>query len=386
MRVIRRDTSLTVCVSDLNIRFEGIENPGLRTYLLREFSCLIGQESEAPDVTIRVINEGFELSRSYVYIEKGIYASKHSLAQELCSRGNSIWILYNADTDIPSDVKVYIPYRFSTDNLSKLFHPSFLCKWEVSMLNFVHGPLLGLVQMHLVRRKATFFHASALSTDGKSGIALAGNGHSGKSTFVKWLAQTDLAFCVLAEDFCVINENKELMSYPKQMRIHLNPLQDVSYFKEYGQDDGLLNRLNALLFLAFKRWGIGPIRRMSFQQVFGDQRVIPKVKLEIILVINRSSMGASITTISKTEFVSYCTEMMMTEISNLAGVQRLMKALDKIHGRATSFDDLRVEFQRQFELIFKQTKCYFLNIPYYDDIQETKKEVLQIFNELPEGI
>jgi ATPase subunit of ABC transporter with duplicated ATPase domains len=102
-------------------------------------------------------------------------------------------------------------------------------KWQCCLFNFIHGPFLGIIQMHLLSYGETFLHAAAFCSNNE-GIALAGDAQSGKSTFVKLISE-DNSKRIISEDFCILNSNKEILSYPKQCRIYIDQLKDTLYYK-----------------------------------------------------------------------------------------------------------------------------------------------------------
>ncbi len=350
--------------------------PEIINYLAREFKGLIVSGKKNVNISVNIKNEKYHVPNTASMVGESIFIDKNNIIQRIRSKGNRVWLVYTIKGGLPSTVDVYIPYSIK-NNISKLFHPTFLCKWKVSVINFIHGPFIGIVELYLIEKESTFFHASALSLNTKYGIAITGEGQTGKSSFVKWLTDNkDIS--VVSEDFCIINANNRITSYPKQSRVKIKSLKSYLQYYRGLNTVSIIDIFNFVIYYPLRIIGVRSLRILSFDEIFNDCMINYKAELKKIICINRNTKLFSVEQRSKEDFISFCEKNMMIEFNNIVGFSEFLMALNVLDIESLNENDISVRLKLFFGSLYDRVDCVFANIPYYDDIQLTKKLVIEL--------
>ncbi len=374
---MNKTKKIKIHISGVIISFQGTSFA--MEYLLREFADVVTNEQQVEDLEIAIINETFRKPQKVDLIAKQLYVKNNKIMQCIRSKRNEIWVETTIQKGLPRKVNLYIPYEIS-DNISKMFHPAYLCKWQISLVNFVHGPFLGMMELLLLERNASYFHASAFRAYGEGGILLTGYGQVGKSTFVKWITN-DNKNDIISEDFCIINSEKEVIPYSKQSRIRL---QNKSDFEQYRKEVGnysIMDQINYSVFKLLKRVGIHPIRILSVSEMFSNYKKVESIQIKDIYCMKREGTTFDIKAIEKNEFIEFSEKNLEIEFNNMIGVSEWLKALEAITKTKELKDQLSEKRKKIFESVFEKVNCRAAYIPYNENMEDTKKMVMDLVNQ-----
>lgn len=321
-----------------------IEAPAVfEAYLKNDFGIFEAEEGEAPDILIRIRNQ------VYVPAEKKSYqitARDHTTVFTCARRDKAIYI------------ELYVPYHVKNVLLEMLGNPFFMPKWQRCLVDFFHNPFLGILQMELLARGATFLHAAAYCKSPQDGVVLVGDGQSGKSTILKWMSK-EPGVSVMSEDFCIVNETGSIAAYPKQSRVTMADLKETAYYKKSGRAYAFWDRLNVVLFSALGWLGVPPKRRLAFEEVFAGCPFAKEAKLSCLVFLKREGEEPELEPCECEAFAELCAGTMQTEFENLAVFLELLTDMGK------NLEGLLAEFKAALLPIISQKECKIARIPFY---------------------
>jgi hypothetical protein len=373
---------ITMNIGSVDVKISA-EKRDISDYLLREFhhfttDCI---DCDSFDIEIEILNSSFSLPYNSTKIINTTYVFDGTIAQQINARGHSTWILYKPGKTSSHHIAVYLPYKIGNSNMEKLFSASFLTKWQSCLVDFFHGPFLGILQIELLKRGNTFLHASAYCTENGKTITLAGNGKSGKSTFVGLLTEGS-SRSIIAEDFCIIDNGFFVISYPKQCRVYKEQLNHTSYYNGKGRIENFFDKLNFLLFSPAKIIGLKPKRRLSFDEIYDNRSFIFNAPLNAVVFLKREGDEIKVEHRSKDEFVKLCVETMLTEFNNLTAFSDYLSAAEKIHYFSKTQEGIIAEMQSLFSNMYDKTDCYVAEVPFYDNLEFVNTKLSAILNNL----
>lgn len=367
--------NLQLKISNIYINFECGNKQEIYNYLLREFEVFLIDKVINSHINIKIINQKLLIKNDYKFIKNNMYVNGKYLLQEIKSKGNKIQVLYNIEEELGKEIVIYIPYKIRKSILEKVIHPSFITKWQCSLINFIHGPFIGIMQIYLLKYKETFLHASAISKS-NNGILFVGDGQSGKSMFAKFLSENNNY--VIAEDFCIISTENKVISYPKQCRVYPNQLSKTSYFKEMKLYEKLIEKLNRVLFLPFKLINIKVIRRLQFKEIFYNSKIKNTEEISIILFLLREGEVCKINNDEEGKFVSRCLSTMKNEFQNLAGFMQLLEAYEVVKGEKDLFKRLLKDTEKCLKKLYENRECKIMYLPFYENISDAKYNIIEV--------
>ena len=187
--------------------------------------------------------------------------------------------------------------------------------------------------------------------------------------------------------FCIINNKREIITYPKQRRLYTNQLKTTNYYKQEKRFiERILDKVNVFLMKPLKMLSINSIRILSTSELFQPDDTLKETNLTAAIYIQRGNyrnMMLSKTTSGQMAYI--CTNMMMAEMKNLTGLYDLLSCYGVVKQLPNQIDEMFEVMTRLYREIFNNAQSYLLHIPTHVDFDFIEEEIhpllINIINE-----
>lgn len=316
-------------------------------YLEKEYG-LLREHSLSEDVKVNIMYRN-----DYTVVQENIYCGK------LVARGRITYFELRSDSKY-LEVNVYIKKQ-ACCTVKKFISPFYESIDESCLADFFHGPFLGILQIKLLEKRQSLFHASMFYKE-KNAIVLAGGAQCGKSRLaIEMLQRYDGGYC--SEDFCIITaDTGEIYSLPHQSRVKKEQLKQIGY-----QNQGILDSVNLSIYAK-----ISPnraARRLPVEKIFKNSKYVRNGNAAIIYLLDRSVIKS--TCIEEVPIDSAVAEFM--NILNIEFIN--MKYVETCINGALCFEGGYMEMMERTKTCIsdfcKSKKIVHLRLPIYSDINIT---------------
>ena len=223
-----------------------------------------------------------------------------------------------------------------------------------------------VIQLMLLKKNSSFFHASVLSCDNES-IAITGTGGAGKTSILFSLLD-DSKYTYQSEDFGIINTSGITYSSPKKLSIYRSDLQSGSLLSTYFQN---LNWHQNL------RWNVSqkifkrdPMIKAKVVDVLGE-RVTHQSQLKTIIFIARITDEAiRHAHINSQEMAHRVASASIREFKQQTEILQLISANKPKNYEYPTSNQLFDKMVNIYLQAFKDVDCVLLEVPYYLSSQD----------------
>ena len=347
--------------------------------LNNEFSHFITEHISSTKWEIVIKNEEYNLNNIDVRKHSdSLFYSNNMVIQKLSAKNRDSYIEYQKKGDCIFTA-LYISYKIKQNSLERMKDPLYMMRWERCVIDFFHGPFLGIMELLLLKHGSSFLHAAAYAINGK-GISLAGNGQSGKSTIVSWIVENK-NISIISEDFCIVSSDKQIISYPKSSRIVKDKLDETNYWQICNQDTIVANKINLFLFSFLQKFGITAKRIMPNGEIFKNIPICMTTDYYSAIWVNREVTELKLEDITAVELAELCGESMKTELYNLSGFTDILDLLQSKYDSELCFEKIIKNIKEIYYWCFSDTISKRLNLPFYREKNETKSKINKILLE-----
>lgn len=385
---MRTNSILNIQLDNISISLDTAGDEDVALFLMREFPEAAYDLEMQPDIRIKFAFNSFIVPDTFDRYGKNLIHYDGVIAQRIKAHLRTTWIKYDTEPQLGSFIEVYLPCKSVNHSekvknmILRFLSLDFLYPWQNAILDFVHGPLIGIIQLTLINKSATFLHASSLAND-SAGIVLPGWAQSGKTTIVERLVGSK-EWEFVSEDFCIINNKGKVIGYPKQMGLRTSKLRSINYHKN-GQTtiERLLDTANALLMNSLSIIHITPMRICSVAEIFGAHVLRRDVKLTIAIYVQSGNYEEMICSkVGSSEMVNMCVNMMMAEIKNLTGLYDLLSCYGIMKKAPNPMEELYEITTKLYTEIFSKVRSYVLYVPQYARLDLIEKEINAVLEDI----
>jgi len=371
---------LDIQIENIKIRFNIGEDKQVKELLVREFNSFIKVFSGKPNISINIKYSEFITLKNVKYYGDNIISNKEFVAQNMKAHLRNIWIKYSISSYFGSHIDIYLSNKKKNQNfiekwfleIKKVISPNFLFPWQNSLIDFIHGPFIGIVQLQLLKNTSLFLHASSINKN-DNGIILVGLEQSGKSTIADYFTKNE-KWQFISEDYCILNNKNEVLGYNKQRRFFLKQLKETNY-KIFSNNilRTILEILNISIFGLMKR---KTIRVLCISEVLSIEKIKLKTKIRSVVYIQRKENGKiEMNKIDNLKMVNICSNIMMAEMKNLNGFFNLISCYGIIKQLPNQVNKLFEDIAKIMDTIINKNSCYILNIPQYKNFDNIKNSI-----------
>jgi len=185
-------------------------------------------------------------------------------------------------------LKLKFTEKILPDNLIKAKDWNYLLPSEAMAKNFMYNIFDYLTQIENLKLSQSYIHASSFEKNNKA-VAIVAWGGIGKTTSMLKLVTED-GWKFLSDDLGVIDEEGMLYRSPKRLQIYAyNLVGQPKISERLLSNRTLTDRLSWYMML--KRRGIkGVRRRVSAEEIFGQQSVSARARLTDVFFIERATV------------------------------------------------------------------------------------------------
>jgi hypothetical protein len=364
-------------IANISIKFICHENNQIIEFIKRDFGIFKFDSIDSPDLCIEITHNKFHVPKNCTYFDSTIISFENTIAVKYNARFRSAWVTFSTKPHLGNNIKIYIPKELMlTDNKSivkekiiRMFFPNFLYRWQNLLLDIIHGPLLGIIHLRLLRENSALIHASAITNKNGKGILIPGWAQSGKSTIVDILINKK-SWKFIAEDLCILTKEKTLATYPKQRRIYWNQLKNTNYFKRnINFLEKIEDRINVLLLGTFKPIGFKSKRILSWDEIIEKKNIEEISDINAVVYLLRGDYDdISLLEVSNKKLAEMCSSMMLTELQNFNGFFQLIAVYGIVSDDVNPIETLSKNTYEMYLSTFKDKNCYILKVPYFDNL------------------
>lgn len=257
-----------------------------------------------------------------------------------------------------------IPRYYAKSYWFKIISPFYEERSQACLTDFLHGIFLGVLQDKMLNIGQSLLHASAIVDAENKAYVFIGSEQVGKSTICSLLSKS-LKYKVLAEDFCVINDAKQVYALPHRARVA---------YSETTDKVGFFEKINLWLT---KITSSEVLRRKTFNEMFGDCHETAKTGIEMIYILQRTGDKIGVADISTEYFSEFVSEVMASEIRNFAGLKDYCE-WNRAY-RVPSIQKIITDTTNVIKKLYSESSCKLISIPYYDSIEELEYELCKFF-------
>ncbi len=214
----------------------------------------------------------------------------------------------------------------------------------------------------LLKKHASFIHASALERDGRV-MLLAGTGGCGKtSTTFRMLEDNSLSY--LAEDFTILSVDGNVFFNPKTLSIYASDLRgEPRLLINYAQSH-LAGPERRAWFRCREHGGVNPMRKVPPVQVLGKERLCMKAHLGIAFFLVRGNFDSiAIQAINESKFAERSMNASFRELKMLSEIVVQGWAVARAVAAMPTIEEFRAELKGNIEKAVMGCPCYLLQIP-----------------------
>lgn len=263
--------------------FSGHDDPVFEA-VCDEISVLDEASTKQPDVRFRFVDE---LQRP----EQMLHAGRWSLSDGVVAGEGHGYDFCMRSSDGTFDVEVCAsPNRRSvTDHFERAWDWNFLAPHEETAKNFMYNLFDVVTTAALLRRDASYLHASSFCRDG-AGVALIAWGGIGKTSSVLKLVTED-GWRFLSDDLGLVDADSTLWRTPRRLQVYaynVDGQRDVR--RRLMEGRGPVDRINWHWRLA--RFGPKKVRRrIGAEELFGDDFVGDSARLDRAIFLERRDVS-----------------------------------------------------------------------------------------------
>lgn len=370
--------SLNVQIDAINVAFNTFGDKDISVFLQREFPDVMENINNKPDIHINFRRDDFKAHATLYNCADTFAYYGGKIVQGIKAHFRTTWITYDISPVLGSCIDVYIGPRQSSrigkmiSGFKRALSTQFLYPWQNSIIDFIHGPLMSIIQLNLLKKSSSFLHASSISRD-KAGIVFPGYGQTGKSTIADRLTKKqDWRF--ISEDMCIINSKKCVLAYNKQRGLNLSQLKDTEYYN-FKRANCIADKANILLIRALKLLGIQPVRILSISELFEADIIMKQARLTAAVYIKRGNYSKiRLEKTTGAEMASLCSSAMKVELENM-GLIKLLSCYNMITNNENDAEVIFESMEKLYMRIFQDVQSYVLMVPDCDDLSFIEKEI-----------
>lgn len=307
-------------------------------------------------------------------INDSVFVDKEgNVMQIIRAKGRRTFVIYSQEF---KEISVYIPYKIKNNSINKLFNPKYLNKWQDCLVDFIHGPFIGIIENFLLKNGHTFVHGSSFSY-GNLGYVFCGKAQVGKTEIAKALHHDAK---ILSDDLTILTNRNSIYPYQKSIGIFSENMNFDKYFKRKKEIDIIIEKINLRLFKVLSFLRLRSKRILFFKEVFENSYTGNGIDLKRIFYISREKDYYKVEKFDYMDFVKKMVEILENEFNNL---QNFWTILDL----CTNFDKEKfmIKIEDCLRIRLNNANIFIIYIPFFNNKYELestmKKIILNALNE-----
>lgn len=339
-------------------------------FIKRDFSFLESSNSKKSDIRITISTDEPNISKAAYKLSTNIFSHEDILFIRYDAKLRKTWVSYSLRPYLGKNIIIHINkkyfkktlFRKLLEGIIRFSFPNYLYRWQNSLMDIFHGPIIGLIQLNLLRKGNALLHAAAIGHANGEGIAFPGWAQSGKSTIVDRLVKKK-KWRFIAEDLCILSADKGVYSFPKQRRFYPAQLKNTEYFDlDRHLLEKTLDKFHLLLHKLLKL--TEPKRILSLKEIFHNEDFVNMANLNSIVFLKRGNFNEiNLNCIEAETMANMCADMMFVEMQNFNGFYELLSAYGVMSGNSDLIKMITQNLRQIYLNIFKEAKCYILEVP-----------------------
>jgi len=265
-----------------------------------------------------------------------------------------------------NNLKLDIPYNQNNDFFFRIINPYYETRHNLCLTDFFHNIFLGILQIELLKKNSTLFHASAAILNENKANIFFGKAQSGKSEIIDLITR-EYNGSILSEDFCVIDCNSRVFALPHKSRVSI-----LSYDSKRN-NVSIIEKVNR--FVVNKVLKRNCVRRMPFKRIYDRHSFSKSGEIGKVYIIKRDSDSLYSEKCTRSEFVGLCMEVMEEEFGNFVGFKDVLC----IYRENLSWEEMLSRTKCMLGRIYDSNECEILNIPFYPTLEELEDNVKSFF-------
>lgn len=339
----------------------------IRNYITREFENNYLNDNIdyiKPSVSINIYSTKKYEFKIEKKINNNIFTdSDKNIMQIIKAKGRKTIVIYSKNFE---KINIYIPYKTTTNEITKIINPKYLAKWQNCLIDFFHGPFLGILEYFLLKKDYTFIHGSSFCYN-SMGYVFSGKAQVGKTEIVNSL-KNDAK--ILSDDFTILLDNSHISPYQKSIGVFLENINFDTYYSDKKRISIIFEKIN---FKIFKILRFKPKRILFFKEVFTNSYSKDNIELNKIFYINRDNDNYKIKKIEVSEYVPEMVKILENEFNNLQNFWILLDECTDLNK-----ETFMLEIKNCLEKCLKYVKLYSINIPFYEEKHEFRTKIKNI--------
>lgn len=367
---------ININISDVLISFFTTNNQ-IKDYIIKEFEnqYLHNIHNLKADIKIYIYNnDKYDFKVANKLSDNIFIDDNERIMQIIYAKGRKSFVIYSKYF---KQISVYIPYKTKNNNMTKITNPKYLNKWQNCLVDFLQGPFIGILEYFLLKNEHTFIHGSSFSYK-NFGYVFCGKAQVGKTEIVKVL-QNDTE--ILSDDFTILYDKQYICPYQKSIGVFWENINSDDYFNKKKKINIILEKINLAIFKILKFLGFKSKRIFFFKELFENCYSKDKINLKKIYFITRENESYTVKKFEKLDFIKYMIEILENEFNNLQNFWILLENCTNMN---------KIKFMNDITNCLKQclenSKLFIINIPFFENKNEFKLKIKNIFlNILEEG-
>lgn len=336
----------------------------------RDFGIYRAITTEEPDIVVTITNVPVTIPKTSCKLSNDIFFYDEKMYVRYNAAFRETWVSYGSKSCLGENITIHLPDKPFEEglinninkHLIRFLYPNYLHRWQNSLMDIFHGPLLGLLQINLLKKGKALLHASSIANINGEGVVFPGWAQSGKSTIADRLIKKK-NWKFIAEDFVILSEKNKIISFPKQRRVYASQLKKTKYTSiQRTFMEKIFDNLNLSLYRLLK--SSKSIRILSVDEIFNSEDIMKDASLNTVIFLKRGNfIEINLTRIEIETMANMCADMMFFEMQNFNGYYQLISAYGVMSGNSDLIKMITQNLRQIYISVFKETKCYILEVP-----------------------